>query len=1745
VPWDALVVPRYYAYSPAVRRRAGGADVVGRGDGEQVGIRLPRAWLVAVLTVALIATQAPVNMFAPLARYAPPTASAAPLGRVYVANQGSGTVSAIDPATNTVIATIDVGGGAPYAVAATPNGERVWVSNFNNENLKIIDTATNTVVETFGIVGNPHGIAFNPAGTRAYVAVFDSTNPLSDNTVWVFDATQSPPYPMATLPVGNMPTGVTMAPNGQRLYVANYGGITGNTVTVIDPATNLTVTTVTVGTGPFQVAVSPDSRRVYVANAGSDNVSVIDAATNTVIATIAVGTQPLFVAVNPAGDLAYVTNIVSNTVSVIDTATNTVLSSFDAAGGRGIGISPDGSRVYVAASGTNAVRVAAADGTLVTDVTVGSNPFYVTVVTAPTLSGIAECDNGDGTTRLPGATVELFSGSVLVDTTIAALRTAAYSFTGVAPNATYTLRFTKAFPLADPPYTISCSTTTTTDANGNGTSQPGTFILNRHNHIWPTAYPLLSGVPLTDFIFREGQSTWFKIPVKPGQRVSVKITNLPANYSLALFKDIRQLYDQQIAALSGSDPLGAINNIDAAVAPDALSPDELSPDELSPDELSPDELSPDELSPDELSPDELSPDELSPDELSPDALSPDELSPDELSPDELSPDELSPDAYAGAQTAALIGVSAHVGLSPEQIARNTWENTGDFYMRVRGHNGAFNASMPFTIEATVTDVSCTGVTLAEYPVTLSAPGTSRQSIILTNTTRFGLADTTAFMAKLNTLATHSTVNGVVVDLGALPAVQSGYAQWDLHPDCPAAANVVARSIKSVIDAYRATNPGLKYVVLAGNDHVLPFYRTPDQSGLGSEKDYHPAVLDPTFSQSVLRLGYVLGQDYFGSKAGISRYDHALYLPDLAVGRLVESIDDMTAVIDAFVLTGGVVAPTTALVVGYDFLSDTASFIADQLQANALTVDRQLIQPVGDQPTDPTAWSAQQLSAKLFGPTSFGILSLNGHFSANTMLAADYTTRLRTSDIAALPASDTRFRNALILSTGCHSGYNIVDPHATPLTEEQDWAEAFLARGANGIFGTGYQYGDTDFIKYTERLHAETTLQLRYGTGPVAIGTALAKAKRAYISQLPTLNGIDEKALVEATLYGLPMLGYDLPAGSRLQAPPNPIAPSLTSLTSEGLSLATLTPAYTLHRNTRTLSVVGGGTATAVYWDIDGNVAVTPESPVLPLYWTGVGAPANALRGAVLHSATYNDEPSLIPFTDVAVTEVRGIHPRYVTEVFTPVRPFDLNHFSGSNLVSTPYQFRSTGGTTTGVARTYTSETFRLYYSNLTDLRALAAGPVVYNVTLTPNGTNVDVQVTVGARTDVGIEEVFATYTAEAGSLHGQWTSLALTAGPTTTNGAGFARIYTGSIPRGTSLADDVRVIIQAVGGNALVTWGSNDGAYYRVLNETATASDPKASTALSLVVPPSGTYRSTVNVRARLTTLGEALPGKLVSFRSGGIRVDATTGSEGWASADLMLVSAPGAATVSVGFAEDLDYLASGAQAPITVLKAPSSFTLIDTAPLPVGGSILIATLTGSNEVLGGQLMTLTGGGNIAQTFTDGYGRVRLDTLDGFPSGAYSVAISYAGNDRYMPAATVTVLIVVYDPTTFVTGGGWILTPSDAIGLTAGKKLNFGVNMKYKTGTTVPTGSVEVQSKESSVTFKATTIDWLAISGDSAEAQGRGTVNGAPGWSFRVVLVDGSSERFEIRIWQDGITTYDAPTYRAGNTLGGGSVSVH
>ena len=110
-----------------------------------------------------------------------------------------------------------------------------------------------------------------------------------------------------------------------------------------------------------------------------------------------------------------------------------------------------------------------------------------------------------------------------------------------------------------------------------------------------------------------------------------------------------------------------------------------------------------------------------------------------------------------------------------------------------------------------------------------------------------------------------------------------------------------------------------------------------------------------------------------------------------------------------------------------------------------------------------------------------------------------------------------------------------------VTNQLDWAQAFARKGATLIAGTGYQYGDTDFIMYSEQIYAGFAHQLRVGSGPVSVGQALRPAKQAIPRGTPSLRGIDTKALLEATLFGLPMLSVNLPTAGRIPDPTDPSA----------------------------------------------------------------------------------------------------------------------------------------------------------------------------------------------------------------------------------------------------------------------------------------------------------------------------------------------------------------------------------------------------------------------------------------------------------------------------------------------------------------------------------------------------------------------------------------------------------------------------
>jgi hypothetical protein len=255
-------------------------------------------------------------------------------------------------------------------------------------------------------------------------------------------------------------------------------------------------------------------------------------------------------------------------------------------------------------------------------------------------------------------------------------------------------------------------------------------------------------------------------------------------------------------------------------SPDNFSPDVFSPDNFSPDNFSPDVFSPDNFSPDVFSPDNFSPDNFSPDNFSPDNFSPDNFSPDNFSPDNFSPDNFSPEAFSSAQSRSLIAVSAFEGVAGEGVVINTWDNDGDFYVRVRGRNGAFNLGAPFRLDV----ISLAGACRQVRPIAPSAPQDGIggfKTIILTDFGRMESSESERanLAARLATFASRPEVSGAIVDVGADERVQAANRQADDFPGCPYAKNLVAYAIKDIVDRYA----DLEYVVIVGNDGVIPSF----------------------------------------------------------------------------------------------------------------------------------------------------------------------------------------------------------------------------------------------------------------------------------------------------------------------------------------------------------------------------------------------------------------------------------------------------------------------------------------------------------------------------------------------------------------------------------------------------------------------------------------------------------------------------------------------------------------------------------------------------------------------------------------------------------------------------------------------------------------------------------------------------------------------------------------------------------
>ena len=1546
-------------------------------------------------------------------------------------------------------------------------------------------------------------------------------------------------------------------------------------------------------------------------------------------------------------------------------------------------------------------------------VSTSSNTVRVTVNAGSSLTRFMDARDGvsgtarhretpDGTTIvdvvLAGATVTLLNGDgtpvLRPDGTRVRLIAAAdgsYAFPALAPGAAYIVGYDGSAGVAPNTRNYITGVRFTTDASGGAYVPAPQAVFNRGNHTWITAFQLPNNTPVPDQVWRRGQATWYRFPIGPQQTVTIELTGCAFNCDLVVYRDLQQIHERLLAdaqtqagvrlSLSGdimaddldaddldADDLDAddldADDLDADdLDADDLDADDLDADDLDADDLDADDLDADDLDADDLDADDLDADDLDADDLDADDLDADDLDADDLDADDLDADDLDADGdgltgygttYVAAQRKGLRAASLTPGLAPETVTINTRDLTGDLYVRVAGGS---SLSGVFSLTARRTaDVSCVAAPLVSRApsTTFGASAAGKRSLILTDTAAFGLnaADRAAFLATLGTFAAHATVQGQVVDLANDANLQQLRADWAAARTCVAQANLVTDAIRQVVQRFSAASGSFEYLINAGGDAVIPFRRVTDWAEISRESRYNPPLAASTASEASLIADTFLNDDFYVASA-VDGPNRSLYLPDAAVGRLVESVADISAYVAMYLAANGTASPTSALSSGYDFNLDLAAYVSSQLTARGLAVDSTL---------QSNTWSSADWRAKVLESAvtnAFGILSLQGHFSANRLVPADNGQRVLSTELAAI--TDGRFLRALVYSLGCHSGYSIVDADGTILTQVEAFPEVFVRQGATVVAGTGYQYGETILMKNTEALMALLTDELGYSTSPagtaygaagVPIGKALMYAKRAYMGGLATPRGIDLKVVGVSTVYGSPTMSFKLPSTQARPASGTLSPAALAGFT--GLSALDIT-------TNDSLTAVSDGSGT--YYTANGATSVAPYRPIAPLVTVDANVAGSVLQGAVFLGGAYT-ESAFTPRLSIPATELSGEAPRYANDVFMPVLPVRANLFDGDSLQITPFQYRSNADGTAGTARVYGSGVqVRAFWSSRVGTSAAADAPVIRDIFIRDEDGQLVIVATLRGVTDPGIAEVWLTYTDATAAARSFASIQMVPAGaaiPDAPGAAGFTRLYEAVLP-GDPAA--YRFLVQAVSGNGRVSAATNNGELYRFVPAPVTPPAPPVDTrvasALSLAAPANATYRSTITATATLTGAGQPLAGKTVTFAFGGSTRSAVTGTNGVATATLDVNVTPRLApyALTASFAGDATAHGSAANANVTVGRAPTVLTAIAASPQYSDGAP-VARLTAHGLTLNEQPVVITRGTAKIATFTDFAGDVRFDTIDfGAGAGSSALTVEYLGNDRYagatlnvavpvqaenatlaltqpgpqptgaitftaqvaqaadgslgdlrratvaftftpasgspvsassaadasgaasvtvtLPAGlyqvaaqvtgdftsdVVAIAVPVYDASAFVSGGGWLTTGTDSLGVPLGVRANFGFMAEYGIDGTTATGDLNLHVKSrtgkdndtdaqaranGSLKFKATSFEWLVIAGNGAAFTGTGTVNGLAGYRFRADVVDdGSTDLFVIHIW-DADSTYAAPDHIVRGTLGGGNIRIH
>ena len=630
-----------------------------------------------------------------------------------------------------------------------------------------------------------------------------------------------------------------------------------------------------------------------------------------------------------------------------------------------------------------------------------------------------------------------------------------------------------------------------------------------------------------------------------------------------------------------------------------------------------------------------------------------------------------------------------------------------------------NTNTPVSIATPISSPTVTYTPIGNDILTLVIISRSRLEEL------FGTDRISVLLTKLEKLLAHETVRGEIVDLDQFSLLRDKFKAWDMDSSNLALgtqtdprenikkANALAEMIKGAVGAERAKSKyaKVKYAVIIGSDAVIPFYRTKNPSRTMSSEFNYYKTLDPKHPlAAALSQENVLSDDYYANAAPAwmnKEADMELYLPnDLMIGRLVETPEDMEAVIDAYLALNGQNDFNKALVAGSDTYSNGADMAVSILQSDLGRINQ--LPPDGDDPFE--------LADALKNLNPLNVLGLHG----------THAKIFRSKKTSPLPAKSAKnyikdMHGVIVMNWGGHGGLNLDRRLVDPSKEYENLASVFCNMGVGAYLGTTAFAGSSQkSIGFSELLGLRMIDALVSGTNSMTIGEAYNKAKQEY--WLNESNGLakssldlseviqnvadDTKVLSGMVLYGLPMFRVTSSESGKV----TPLSLSKEWENSLSMRMAKVQPKaigkglfeVQLKGTLEDTFMKENTTDAGKYYSFNGVTQTNVNEPVQPRVSFFTGAESFFPKGAVLESAKYDTISNFDPVIEGGEwgSDTAG-EGTFNKKGFFPAIPFTVNTIAKSENVPPLQKFIFIAGQYNNDAKTerlYRELRYTTYYT---------------------------------------------------------------------------------------------------------------------------------------------------------------------------------------------------------------------------------------------------------------------------------------------------------------------------------------------------------------------------------------------------------------------------------------------------------------